>query len=205
MDDAVESYLTELARTEHEDPVLVEMEARAAEHGFPIVGRATGRFLELAARAIGARRVMELGSGYGYSAYWFAGRWGRTARWFAPTAIRRTPSWPRTTSARQAYGIGCDTGLGMRFMGSRRKPATSTWCTATSTRTVTRTAGARRATASGSVGLWLCDNTLWSGHVATGNRQRGPDRRYRLHPRSTTSWWPRTPDTWAASCRSETA
>ena len=31
MDDAVESYLTELARTEHEDPVLVEMEARAAK------------------------------------------------------------------------------------------------------------------------------------------------------------------------------
>jgi hypothetical protein len=72
MDDAVESYLTELARTEHEEPVLVEMEARAAEHRFPIVGRATGRFLELAARAVGARRVMELGSGYGYSAYWFA-------------------------------------------------------------------------------------------------------------------------------------
>jgi len=72
MDDAVEGYLTELARTEHEDPVLVEMEARAAEHGFPIVGRATGRFLELAARAVGARRVMELGTGYGYSAHWFA-------------------------------------------------------------------------------------------------------------------------------------
>ena len=71
MDDAVESYL-ELARTEHDEPVLVEMETRAAEHGFPIVGRATGRFLELAARAVGARRVMELGSGYGYSAYWFA-------------------------------------------------------------------------------------------------------------------------------------
>jgi predicted O-methyltransferase YrrM len=51
MDGAVESYLTELARTEHEEPVLVEMEARAAEHGFPIVGRATGRFMELAARA----------------------------------------------------------------------------------------------------------------------------------------------------------
>ena len=54
------SYLTELARTEHEEPILVEMEARAAEHGFPIVGRATSRFLELAARAVRARRVMEL-------------------------------------------------------------------------------------------------------------------------------------------------
>jgi predicted O-methyltransferase YrrM len=28
--------------------------------------------LEVLARAIGARRVMELGSGFGYSAYWFA-------------------------------------------------------------------------------------------------------------------------------------
>src|SRR5215510_2215516 len=72
MDDKVEGYLQELAEAEHEAPVLVEMEARADEHGFPIVGRATGRFLELAARAVGARRVMELGSGYGYSAYWFA-------------------------------------------------------------------------------------------------------------------------------------
>ena len=43
MDDAVESYLTELARIEHDEPVLVEMEARAADYGFPIVGRATGR------------------------------------------------------------------------------------------------------------------------------------------------------------------
>jgi hypothetical protein len=42
MDDAVESYLTELARIEHDEPVLVEMEARAADYGFPIVGRATG-------------------------------------------------------------------------------------------------------------------------------------------------------------------
>src|SRR5436309_15803346 len=72
MDDAVEEYLTELAESEHGDAVLVAMEARAAEHGFPVGGRATGRFLELAARAVGARRVMELGSGYGYSAYWFA-------------------------------------------------------------------------------------------------------------------------------------
>src|SRR5215510_14619893 len=72
MDDKVEGYLQELAEAEHEAPVLVEMEALAAERGFPIVGRATGRYLELAARMIGARRVMELGSGYGYSAYWFA-------------------------------------------------------------------------------------------------------------------------------------
>src|SRR5690606_41767270 len=72
MDDAVDEYLTGLAEVEHGDNVLREMEARAREHDFPIVGRAVGRFLELAARSVGAHRVMELGSGYGYSAYWFA-------------------------------------------------------------------------------------------------------------------------------------
>jgi caffeoyl-CoA O-methyltransferase len=72
MDDRVERYLTDLAALGHDDPLLVEMEAYAAERKFPIVGRATGRYLEFAARAVGARRVMELGSGFGYSAYWFA-------------------------------------------------------------------------------------------------------------------------------------
>jgi len=48
------------------------MEARARETQFPIVGPAAGYFCYLVARAIGARRVFELGSGYGYSTAWFA-------------------------------------------------------------------------------------------------------------------------------------
>jgi predicted O-methyltransferase YrrM len=55
-----------------DEPVLVEMEALAAERGFPIVGRNVGVTLELIARAIGARRIVELGSGFGYSGYWHA-------------------------------------------------------------------------------------------------------------------------------------
>ncbi|MEX0753803.1 MAG: O-methyltransferase [Actinomycetota bacterium] len=56
----------------HDDPVLLEMESAAAEAGFPIVGRTVGVTLELLARAIGARRIIELGSGFGYSAFWHA-------------------------------------------------------------------------------------------------------------------------------------
>src|ERR1051325_10466275 len=80
---AVDEYLTQLAAAQHGDDVLDAMEARAREHHFPIVGRTVGRFLELQARTIGARRVMELGSGYGYSAYWFARPvgGGREVRW----------------------------------------------------------------------------------------------------------------------------
>lgn len=70
VDPAVDRYLHELANPE--DPVLREMEVLAAERSFPIVGPSVGRLLHLLARAIGARRVIELGSGFGYSAYWFA-------------------------------------------------------------------------------------------------------------------------------------
>jgi caffeoyl-CoA O-methyltransferase len=53
-------------------PVMAAMERRAARSGFPIIGPAAGHFCYLAARALGARRVFELGSGFGYSTAWFA-------------------------------------------------------------------------------------------------------------------------------------
>ena len=53
-------------------PVLLEMEAEAEARGFPIVGRNVGVTLEVLARSAGARRIVELGSGFGYSAYWFS-------------------------------------------------------------------------------------------------------------------------------------
>jgi len=48
------------------------MEALAEKNNFPIVGRLVGVFLETMAKTINAKRVFEFGSGYGYSAYWFA-------------------------------------------------------------------------------------------------------------------------------------
>lgn len=55
-----------------EDPLLVRMERMADLQGFPTVGRDAGRWLELLARMVGARRVFEMGSGFGYSAFFFA-------------------------------------------------------------------------------------------------------------------------------------
>lgn len=48
------------------------MEAYAREHRFPIIGPAAGYFCYQLARMTGARRIFELGSGYGYSTAWFA-------------------------------------------------------------------------------------------------------------------------------------
>ena len=67
----VERYMRGLL-DRHDEPVLLEMEAEAAERGFPIIDRQCGVTLEVLARSIGAKRVFELGSGYGYSGYWFS-------------------------------------------------------------------------------------------------------------------------------------
>lgn len=69
--DEVERFVR--ATAPEADAVLDEMEAYAREHGFPIVGPDVGAALRLVARLVDARRVFEFGSGYGYSAYWFAG------------------------------------------------------------------------------------------------------------------------------------
>ncbi len=67
----MEAYMRDLIA--HTDTaVLLAMEEFARQREFPIVNRLVGVFLETQARMIGARRVFEFGSGYGYSAYWFA-------------------------------------------------------------------------------------------------------------------------------------
>jgi caffeoyl-CoA O-methyltransferase len=54
------------------DDVLREMDDRAEETGFPTVGPAVGGWLQQLAGLVDAERVFEFGSGFGYSAYWFA-------------------------------------------------------------------------------------------------------------------------------------
>jgi caffeoyl-CoA O-methyltransferase len=67
----IESYLLGLSHhTNH--TALADMEAFAEKNNFPIVGRLVGMFLETQAKMVNAQRVFEFGSGFGYSAYWFA-------------------------------------------------------------------------------------------------------------------------------------
>lgn len=76
---AIEKYMRSLvSQTDH--PVLAEMEAVAEKNNFPIVGRLVGVFLETLAKTVNAKRIFEFGSGYGYSAYWFAKAAGMDGR-----------------------------------------------------------------------------------------------------------------------------
>src|SRR5918996_998329 len=49
------------------DTLLTEMEAYAAEHRVPIADREVAAFLEITARATGAKRALEIGMAIGYS------------------------------------------------------------------------------------------------------------------------------------------
>ena len=69
-DEQLRDYLQALVP---ERPTEVQkMEAYAEEHNFPIIGPACGYLCYQIARMIKATRIFELGSGYGYSTYWFA-------------------------------------------------------------------------------------------------------------------------------------
>jgi caffeoyl-CoA O-methyltransferase len=161
----VDGYLTELVKAQHADQVLTEMEIRANELGFPIVGRAVGRFLELQARAIGARRVVELGSGFGYSAYWFARAVGDDGQVVCTDAdpdharaaeayLRRAGLWGPVR-----YHVGdaldglaaVDGDLDVVYCDIDKHGYPNAWA-----------AAAERLRVGG---LFLCDNVLWDGRV----------------------------------------
>jgi caffeoyl-CoA O-methyltransferase len=69
-DPALNDYM--LALTPPRDKILAEMEALAKEKNFPIIGPLCGRFLAQLTMIKNPKVIVEMGSGFGYSAYWFA-------------------------------------------------------------------------------------------------------------------------------------
>ena len=70
MQDDVEQYLYSLLP--ERDAVISEMERYAEEHRVPIIGPAVARLLALCAQVSGAKRIFEMGSAIGYSTIWLA-------------------------------------------------------------------------------------------------------------------------------------
>jgi predicted O-methyltransferase YrrM len=66
----VSDYLDTLVPRRH--PELEAMESYARHKDFPIIGPVVGHLCYQVARMLGARRVFELGSGFGYSTAFFA-------------------------------------------------------------------------------------------------------------------------------------
>jgi predicted O-methyltransferase YrrM len=163
-----EDYLGILGAAEHGDELLDEMEERARKEDFPIIGRLVGRFLELQARAIGARRVIELGSGYGYSAYWFARAVGSEGEVIcteespeliadAEEYLRRAGLWDR---------VRYHQGDGLELLRDSEGPFDVVYVDTHKFQYPEAWRLARDRIRVG--GLYLCDNVLWRGMVPSG-------------------------------------
>jgi caffeoyl-CoA O-methyltransferase len=167
----IETYMAGL-QARHDEPVLLEMEAEGRKRGFPIVGRNVGVTLEVLARSIGARRVMELGSGFGYSAYWFAravcdggevhctdGDPDNATN--AESYLSRAGLWDRVTyhvgdAVEQMAGV--DGTFDIVYDDIDKHGYPDAW------------RAARERIRVG--GLYICDNVLWSGRIL----EPDPDR-----------------------------
>jgi caffeoyl-CoA O-methyltransferase len=169
VNDGIEDYIRGLL-VRYDEPVLLDMEAHAAEHGFPIVGRMCGVTIEMLTRAVSAQRVFELGSGFGYSAYWFARATGPAGEIHltdgdaanevkARGYLSRSGAWDRVT-----FHVGdaltsfaeVDGNFDVVYCDVDKTGYPDCW----------RAACDRIRIG----GLWMCDNTLWSGRVLDADR-----------------------------------
>ena len=66
----LEQYIFDLMPKQSE--VLEEMYKYGTDRDFPLIGPLCGQFLRQMAMVSGAKRIFEMGSGFGYSAVWFS-------------------------------------------------------------------------------------------------------------------------------------
>lgn len=169
----IENYMRGLL-TERDDPVLLEMEELAKERNFPIVNRHVGVTLEILARAIGARRVFELGSGYGYSAYWFARAVGPKGE------VQCTDGDAK--NAKNAEGFLTRAGVWSRIKFHVSDAVTALNKTTGEFDIVYNDVDKHGYPDAWSVsrervrvgGFYICDNVLWSGRVVEKDKKSDP-------------------------------
>jgi caffeoyl-CoA O-methyltransferase len=167
----IDEYLRDLLGGDH--PVADEMEALAEERDFPIVGRAVGVTLEVLAAAIRARRVLEMGSGYGYSAYWFAQAVGKDGQVHMTEgdAGNQERAMQYLDRAGLADRVVPHVGNALEIIDELDGDFDVIFCDIDKGDYPTAWEKSRERIRVG--GLYLCDNVLWSGRVVTGEDREG--------------------------------
>jgi predicted O-methyltransferase YrrM len=164
VDEKVDEYLYSLLPSR--DPVLAEMEAYAAQHDVPIIGPAVGRLLALQVMISGARRIFEMGSAIGYSTIWLARAAGPKAQVFYsdgdPSNAGRAADYFRRAGV--ARRVRIQTGDALELLRKSRGAFDLIFCDVNKDQYPAALRLAVSKLRRG--GLFLADNTLWSGKVA---------------------------------------
>jgi caffeoyl-CoA O-methyltransferase len=165
----IEEYLRQVAPSG--DEVSAEMERLAERRRFPIVGPLVGRLLHLLARSIGAREIFECGSGFGYSAFWFARALSPGGR-----VVLTEGSAENCASARGFLGraglmdrIVIEKGDALEILPRYQGPFDIIFCDIDK-RDYPRVHPLMKSRLR-SGGLFICDNMLWSGRVVLEQHQ----------------------------------
>jgi caffeoyl-CoA O-methyltransferase len=169
VDARVEDYMRSLL-TRYDEPVLLEMEAEGKERGFPIIGRLVGVTVELLARSVGAKRVFELGSGFGYSAYWFARAVGPSGEVHGTDGdpANEPKALDYLSRAGLAEPIRWHVGDAVTHLGAAPGEFDVVYNDIDKDGYPAAWMAARERIRVG--GLYVCDNVLWSGRVAVQDR-----------------------------------
>jgi caffeoyl-CoA O-methyltransferase len=160
----VEDYIYRLLPAR--DAVVSEIEQYAAEHDVPIVGPAVGRLLALLVQISGAKRIFEMGSAIGYSTIWLARAAGPKATVFYtdgdPEKARRARDYFKR--AGMARRIHVQTGDAIALL----KKTPGTFDVIFNDIDKHQYPAAMRAALPKlrRGGLFITDNTLWSGKAA---------------------------------------
>ena len=165
VDPRIDAYLRSL-QSGYDEPVLQEMEEEGERRGFPIVGRNVGATLLVLATAIGARRVFELGSGFGYSAYWFAKAVGPQGEVHCTDGdpANETAALDYLTRAGLAAAIRYHVGDAVTSLNATSGAFDIVYDDIDKHGYPDAWRAARDRIRVG--GLYICDNVLWSGRVA---------------------------------------
>jgi caffeoyl-CoA O-methyltransferase len=169
VDPRVEDYMRSLL-SRYDEPVLLEMEAEGKERGFPIIGRLVGVTVELLARSMSAKRVFELGSGFGYSAYWFARAVGPSGEVHGTDGdpANEPKALDYLSRAGLAEPIRWHVGDAVTHLGAAPGEFDVVYNDIDKDGYPAAWMAARERIRVG--GLYVCDNVLWSGRVAVQDR-----------------------------------
>jgi caffeoyl-CoA O-methyltransferase len=162
--DRVDEYLYSLLPAR--DEVLAAMEAEATANDVPIVGPAVGRLFHQLAMMIQAKSVFELGSAIGYSTIWWAQAVGETGRVVYTDGSRKNADKARGYFDRAGVTsrISIHTGDALEILSEQKDQFDIIFNDVDKHDypRVLRLIAPRLRKG----GLFVTDNTLWSGKVA---------------------------------------